>query len=477
MKDGGTGPFSMRITVVGSGYVGLVAGACFAEIGHEIILVDSDIKKLTDLENGKVPIHEEFLPELISRHAGTRLSFSSDLPAAVSSSNAVFIAVGTPATEDGEADLSYVEQVACEIAGAIDDYKVVVEKSTVPVYTNEWVRRAMILNGASQELFDVVSNPEFLREGTAVTDFLYPDRIVVGADSPRSEQLLKEIYFPLTSGRYYEDPLAIPGPARSKPLPRLILTSAKSAELIKHASNAFLAMKISFVNAVATLCENVGADIEQVVNGIGSDARIGKRFLRPGIGYGGSCFPKDLSAFQSVAAESGYDFQLLEEVRNINQSQRKRFLRKVRRTLWNVKGKNLGVLGLAFKGGTDDIRESPAISIVEALLRDGCRIAAYDPAAMERARESLSGQSVRFAEDPYDAARRADAVLILTDWEEFANLDLMRLRKELRYPVIIDGRNLYRPEDMSKAGFIYSSVGRPDSLPTTSLTATVNKAA
>lgn len=472
------GPFSMRITVVGSGYVGLVAGACFAEIGHDVILVDNDSKKLADLKNGKVPIHEEFLPELIARHAGARLSFTSNLPVAVSSSNAVFIAVGTPPTEDGDADLSYVEQVACEIAGAIDDYKVVVEKSTVPVYTNEWVRRAMILNGASQDLFDVVSNPEFLREGTAVTDFLFPDRIVVGADSPRAEQLLQEIYFPLTSGRYYEDPLAIPRPARSNPLPRLIVTSAKSAELIKHASNAFLAMKISFVNAVATLCEHVGADIEQVVQGIGSDSRIGQRFLRPGIGYGGSCFPKDVSAFQAVAAESGYEFSLLEEVRNINQGQRKRFLRKVRKALWNVKGKNLAVLGLAFKGGTDDIRESPAISVVEALLRDGCRIAAYDPAAMERAKEeSFSGQSVRFAEDPYDAARRADALLILTDWEEFANLDLTRLRKELRYPVIIDGRNLYRPEEMLKAGFIYSSVGRPDAFPTTSLAATVRKVA
>jgi UDPglucose 6-dehydrogenase len=467
----------MRITVVGSGYVGLVAGACFAEIGHQVILVDNDAGKLAELQNGNVPIHEEFLPELISRHAGTRLAFTDDLPAAVSASNAVFIAVGTPPTEDGDADLSYVEQVACEIAGAIDDYKVVVEKSTVPVYTNEWVRRAMILNGTPQELFDVVSNPEFLREGTAVTDFLYPDRIVVGADSPRAEKILQELYFPLTSGRYYEDPLAIPRPAKAKSLPRLIMTSAKSAELIKHASNAFLAMKISFVNAVATLCERVGADIEQVVQGIGSDSRIGERFLRPGIGYGGSCFPKDVSAFQAVAAESGYEFHLLEEVRNINQSQRKRFLQKVRRALWNVKGKNLAVLGLAFKGGTDDIRESPALSIVEALLRDGCRISAYDPAAMRRSQEALEGQSIRFADDAYDAAHRSDALLILTDWEEFAHLDLVRLRKELRYPVIIDGRNLYRPEDMAEAGFIYASVGRPDAFPATCLNGTIKNAA
>jgi UDPglucose 6-dehydrogenase len=288
---------------------------------------------------------------------------------------------------------------------------------------------------------------------------------------------LQQIYFPLTSGRYYEDELAIPRPAKAKLPPRLIVTSAKSAELIKHASNAFLAMKISFINAVANVCEQVGADVEQVIQGIGSDSRIGHRFLRPGIGYGGSCFPKDVSAFQAVAAESGYEFRLLEEVRTINQTQRKRFLRKVRRALWNLKGKNLAVLGLAFKGGTDDIRESPAISVIEALLRDGCRISAYDPAAMDRAKEVLTGPSVRFAEDAYDAAHRADALLILTDWEEFADLDLKRMREELRYPVIIDGRNLYTPEQMAKAGFIYASVGRPDVFPATPMIIPMKKAA
>ncbi len=456
---------SLNIAIVGSGYVGLVAGACFAEIGHRVILVDSDEGKITALRNGKVPIHEEFLPELITRHSGTRLSFTQDLASAVRTCDAIFIAVGTPPTQDGDADLSYVEQVACEIARAIDSYKVVVEKSTVPVYTNQWIRRAMILNGAPEEMFSVISNPEFLREGTAVTDFLYPDRIVIGADGDRAAEVLRGIYEPLTSGRYFEDKLAIPRPAKANIPARLILTSAKSAELIKHASNAFLAMKISFVNAVANICEQVGADVEQVTNGIGTDSRIGGRFLRPGIGYGGSCFPKDVSAFQAVAAEVGYEFRLLEEVRAINQQQRKRFLRKVRHALWNLRGKNLAVLGLAFKGGTDDVRESPAIAIMESLLREGCRISAYDPAAIAQAKAVLTSSSIRFAEDAYDAAHNADALLILTDWEEFANLDLQRIRKELRHPVVVDGRNLYRPEQMVKAGLMYSSVGRPDAVP------------
>ena len=469
----------MRIAVVGSGYVGLVAGACFAELGHEIILVDNDAAKLAALQKGEVPIHERFLPELLQRHRGARLTFSGDLGKAALDSAVIFIAVGTPPTEEGEADLSYVESVARQVAGAVNGgYKIVVEKSTVPVYTSTWVRKVMMLNGAQESSFDVASNPEFLREGTAVTDFLYPDRVVVGADNERCATVLREIYRPMTDGSYYRGKNLVPGPDGAQVPPRLIVTSTKSAELIKHASNAFLAMKISFINAVASVCESVGADVSQVCEGMGTDSRIGRRFLSPGVGYGGSCFPKDVSAFQAVAAENGYDFRLLEEVRSINNSQRKRFLRKVRRALWNLKGKNLAVLGLAFKGGTDDIRESPAISIIESLLRDGCRISAYDPAGMDRAKEVFTDSTVRFAEDAYDAARRADAVLILTDWEEFANLDLKRLREELRYPVIIDGRNLYRPENMVKAGFIYSSVGRPDAFPAMSpAAANVRKAA
>ena len=452
----------MRIAVVGSGYVGLVAGACFAEMGHEVILVDNDENKLAALQQGECPIHEELLPELLQRHHRKRLDFTGDLPEAVHRSQTIFIAVGTPPNEDGHADLSYVESVARAIAGAIDDYKVVVEKSTVPVYTNSWIRKVMLLNGAPAELFDVASNPEFLREGSAVTDFLYPDRIVVGADSERAIELLMETYKPLIEGSYYKGIHAIPGPVAGPFMARLILTSAKSAELIKHASNAFLAMKISFVNAVSSVCEAVGADIEQVCEGIGSDSRIGRRFLYPGIGYGGSCFPKDLLAFRAVAEESGYNFGLLDEVVNVNEEQRQRFLRKVKRALWTLKGKKLAVLGLAFKNGTDDVRESPAIAIVKSLLREGCSIVAYDPAAMVRAAEELPAGAVSFARDPYEALQGADACLVLTEWEDFVTLDLARVRKLLRYPIVLDGRNLFKPDRMEASGFNYYSVGRPD---------------
>jgi len=454
----------MRVAVVGSGYVGLVAGACFADLGHDVVVVDNDQLKLAALNRGEVPIHENFLPELLQRHRGTRLKFSDDLEGAVRASSAIFVAVGTPPTEQGEADLSYVESVARGIAGAIDGYKVVVEKSTVPVYTCDWVHRILQRNGAEPSEFDVASNPEFLREGTAVTDFLYPDRIVIGADTDRAASVLREIYAPLAGGAYYDHPDAIPRPDRALIPPPLIVTSAKSAELIKHASNAFLAMKISFINAVASICESVGANVQQVCQGIGTDSRIGQRFLNPGIGYGGSCFPKDLMAFRAVARECGYDFRLLDEVMRINEEQRQRFVRKVRSALWTLRGKKLAVLGLAFKGGTDDVRESPAILLIQSLLQEGCKISAYDPAAHDRAREVLNS-AVTFAGSAYEAAREADALLILTEWEEFAVLDLKRLRTELKYPIVIDGRNLYDPDVMAAHGFTYYSVGRSASSP------------
>ena len=449
----------MRIAVVGSGYVGLVAGACFADIGHEVILVDIDQQKLAALKQGQVPIHEKFLPELLQRHRGHRLTFSGDLPAAVEASDVVFIAVGTPSTERGDADLSFVESVARGISGAINRYKVIVEKSTVPVYTSEWIRKIILRNAAAPDSFDVASNPEFMREGTAVTDFFYTDRIVIGSDSERCTAVLREVYAPLTDGSYYAQKDAIPRPDRVQVPPPMIVTSTKSAELLKHACNAFLAMKISFVNAVASVCELVGADVHQVCQGVGSDSRIGPRFLNPGIGYGGSCFPKDLRAFRAVAREHGYEFRLLDEVMLINEEQRRRFLHKVRSALWTLRGKRLAVLGLAFKGGTDDIRESPAVAVVQMLLEEGCKIVAYDPAAIERSKEVLNS-SVEFAADPYQAADRADALLILTEWEEFATLNLKRLREQLKYPIVIDGRNLYDPARMAEAGFTYYSVGR-----------------
>jgi UDPglucose 6-dehydrogenase len=450
----------MKIAVIGSGYVGLVAAACFAEIGHDVICVDNDIQKITALKNGIIPIHEKFLPELIERHHGTRLSFTTSTADAVRASEAIFIAVGTPSNQVGAADLSFVESVTRDIAKAINGFKIVVEKSTVPVYTNEWMERAMTLNGSPAGQFEIVSNPEFLREGTAVTDFLYPDRIVVGCTSETAAAMMRSIYEPLLTGDYYDQPGAIPRPADSVAQAQLIQTSARSAELIKHASNAFLAMKISFINAVANVCELVNADIEEVSRGIGSDTRIGSKFLRAGLGYGGSCFPKDVAAFKLVAKDCGYDFGLLNEVTRINLEQREAFLRKVRTALWTLKGKRLGVLGIAFKGDTDDIRESPAVAIIQELLTQECSVVAYDPAAVDRARAELRHENLSYADDAYAAAAQADALLILTDWEEFANLDLGRIKALLRYPIVLDGRNLYDPQHLTSYGLSYYSVGR-----------------
>ena len=464
---------SIQIAVVGSGYVGLVAAVCFAEIGHDVICVDNDERKVAALQGGDTLIHEDHLPELLERYRNTKVRFTTDLAEATRECDAIFIAVGTPQSETGDADLSYVEAVTCEIARSLTSYKVIVEKSTVPVYTNEWISRVLERNGVARHLFDVVSNPEFLREGTAVADFLHPDRIVVGADSERAAAVVNSIYAPLTSGEYYND--GIPGPCCVTEPPPLLLTSTKSAEIIKHASNAFLALKISFINAVSNLCEATNANVEQVARGIGLDSRIGPKFLRPGIGYGGSCFPKDVAAFRSVADQLGVDFSLLTEVEKINADQKKRFLSKVRSALWTLRGKRLGILGLAFKGGTDDIRESPAIDLIEMLIAEGCSIAAFDPAAIKRTEEVLPpGPQLTYAADAYAAAEDADALLILTDWPEFASLDLKRLKKGLRYPIVLDGRNLYDPHLMSECGFTYLSIGRPPAHPVPELSASLS---
>jgi UDPglucose 6-dehydrogenase len=457
---------NIQIAVVGSGYVGLVAAVCFAEMGHTVICVDNDDRKVVALQGGDTLIHENHLPELLERYRNTKIRFMTDLAEATRECEAIFIAVGTPQSETGDADLSYVEAVACEIARSITSYKVIVEKSTVPVYTNEWVRRTIERNGVDCHLFDVVSNPEFLREGTAVADFLHPDRIVVGADSSRAAALLKDIYEPLTSGEYYKRADAIQGPCTPATPPPLLHTSTKSAEIIKHASNAFLAMKISFINAVSNLCEATNANVEQVALGMGLDSRIGPKFLRPGIGYGGSCFPKDVAAFRSVAEQMGVDFNLLNEVEKINLTQKKRFLGKVRSALWTLRSKRIGVLGLAFKGETDDIRESPAIDLIEMLIAEGCSVTAFDPAAMKRTQEVLPANSnLRYVNSAYEAASDVDALLILTDWPEFGALDFNQLNKTMRYPIIIDGRNLYDPQVVAQHGFTYLSVGRPAAHP------------
>ena len=452
----------VSICVIGSGYVGLVAAVCFAEMGHSVTCVDNDEAKVKTLREGGVPIFEEGLPELLAKHLGRGVDFTTDLGGAVEQSEAIFIAVGTPQGDTGAADLSYVEAVVSEIARAINDYKVIVEKSTVPVYTNEWIRRVLHRHGVAAASFDVVSNPEFLREGTAVSDFLHPDRIVVGAGTERSADVLRRIYEPLTSGSYYAQPGAVPGSCGVSHPARLLVTSAQSSEIIKHASNAFLALKISFINAVANLAEAVDADIEDIAAGIGMDSRIGPKFLRAGLGYGGSCFPKDVAAFHWVAQQRGVNFELLENICKINETQKEIFFNKVLSALWTLRGKRLAALGLAYKGETDDIRESPAIDVIKKLLEAGATVTAYDPAAMERAKEVLPpSEKIHYAASLYEAASDADAVLILTDWKEFGTIDLVRLNRTVRFPIVIDGRNLYKPQTMLDHGFTYVSVGRP----------------
>ncbi len=452
----------VSICVIGSGYVGLVAAVCFAEIGHKVICVDNNEAKVKMLREGGVPIYEEHLPDLLAKHLNRGVEFSCELGPAIEQCDAIFIAVGTPQGSTGSADLSYVEAVVSEIARSVNGYKVLVEKSTVPVYTNEWVSRCMHRHGVEPHNFDVVSNPEFLREGTAIEDFLHPDRIVIGANNKRSADLLRDIYAPLTDGSYYAKPDALPGMLSAEKPATLLVTSAQSAEIIKHASNAFLALKISFINAISNLAESVDADIEDIAAGMGLDSRIGPKFLRAGLGYGGSCFPKDVAAFYWVAQQQGIDFQILEEVRKINATQQEIFFNKVRSALWTLRGKKLAALGLAFKGDTDDIRDSPAIDVIKKLIAAGATISAYDPAAMDKAKAVLpAGESISYAASPYEAAEGADAVLILTDWKEFAKLDLQKLNVALKFPIIIDGRNLYKPAEMLELGFTYVSVGRP----------------
>lgn len=449
------------IVVVGSGYVGLVAALCFAELGHRVICVDKDPEKMAALQAGHATIHEQHLPELLRRHGNRDVLFTTELGSAARQAELIFIAVGTPQARGGKANLSYVEAAVREIARNIDRYTVIVEKSTVPVYTNEWMCGVVERCGVPREKFDVVSNPEFLREGSAAADFLHPDRIVIGCHNDRSAAMVERVYQPLITGSYYSHPDAIPGQCSVDRPPTLLRTSPQSAELIKHASNAFLAMKVSFINAIANLCETVGANITEVAPGIGMDQRIGLQFLHPGIGYGGSCFPKDLSAFRSVATEFGIDFSLLGAIERINELQPLRFLEKVRAALGGIEGKHLAVLGLSYKGGTDDVRESPAMRLMHLMLAEGAAIAAFDPAARTRAEVVLPpGPSLRYVASELEAAEGADALLVLTDWPQFVSLDLKLLAAKLNSPLLIDGRNLYQPEEVIQQGLNYVSIGR-----------------
>jgi UDPglucose 6-dehydrogenase len=429
----------MKLTIIGTGYVGLVTGACFAEVGHQVICVDNDLAKVKVLEQGGIPIYEPGLEDLVTKNvAGGRLSFSSSTAEGVEKSDIVFIAVPTPPLPDGSVDLSFIEKVAREIAAAMQSYKIVVDKSTVPVKTGDKVAETIKRYCKARVDFDVVSNPEFLREGFAVPDLMKPDRIVIGVRSQRPVAAMKEVYAP------FQAPV--------------IVTDINSAELIKHASNSFLALKISYINAISVLCEATGANVQEVANGMGMDARIGRRFLDASLGFGGSCFPKDLSAFIKIAEQVGYDFRLLKEVQHINAGQMDRFVKKILDTLWVLKDKTIGVLGLAFKQNTDDVRTSPAIELCQKLQKEGARLRVHDPKAMEKAAVVL--KDVTFFEDMNEVAEGCDALVIATEWDEFKKLDLERVRKALSHPILFDGRNLFDSAEMERLGFIYKSIGR-----------------
>lgn len=447
----------MRICIVGTGYVGLVAGTCLAEIGHRVVCVDDDRQKIEVLQSGEMPIYEPGLEELVARNLRKgHLAFTADLKEGIEAATAVFICVGTPPLEDGDADLSAVEQVARRIGELSSSYKLVVEKSTVPVQTGMWIEKTLrVYSDGGHVEFDVASNPEFLREGSAVVDFLHPDRIVVGVEHPRAERLLREMYDPIIR-RTFVCPVHAPCSA-TDPVPFLV-TDIRSAELIKHASNSFLAAKISFINSVADLCELVGADVELVAEGMGLDARIGRAFLKAGLGFGGFCFPKDLQAFVKIAEKCGHDFRLLREVDRINQARIPQAIKRLKEQLWILKEKVIGVWGLAFKPDTDDVRYSPAIALIKQLLAEGASVRAYDPKAMEKARGEIA--SATLCRDPYEAASGADAVVVATEWKEFESLDLTRVKTLMRRPLVLDGRNLFDREKMKSMGFEYLGIGR-----------------
>ncbi|MDO7908395.1 UDP-glucose/GDP-mannose dehydrogenase family protein [Paenibacillus sp. JX-17] len=431
----------MNLTFIGTGYVGLVSGVCFSEIGNQVTCVDKDLGKIEMLNNGEVPIYEPGLKELIDKNKGLgRLRFTNELTEAVHRADVVFIAVGTPSLPNGEANLEFIEQVAQDIALAMNGYKVVVTKSTVPVGTNDKIKA--IISQLTSHPFDVVSIPEFLREGSAVKDTLHPDRIIIGSDSEQAARMLVELHHPLTD--------------------QIMVTEVRSAEMIKYASNAFLATKISFINEIANICEKVGADVTHVAQGMGYDKRIGSSFLQAGIGYGGSCFPKDTHALIQIAGNVDYEFKLLKSVVEVNQGQRFNVIAKLKHSLGDLKGKVIGIWGLAFKPDTDDVREAPALDIISALLEAGAVVKAYDPIAMENFRKVFEGdETVEWAGSAMDAAENCDALCLLTDWAEFKNVQLSELRQIMNQPVLIDGRNVFTKEQINQAEFQYYSIGRP----------------
>ena len=429
----------MKLTIIGTGYVGLVTGTCFAEAGHQVICVDRDEAKVKLLQGGGIPIYEPGLEELVQKNtAAGRLRFTALTPEGVQKSDVIFIAVPTPPLADGAVDLSFIEFVAREIAAAMTSYKIIVDKSTVPVQTGDKVAETIKRYCKAKVEFDVVSNPEFLREGFAVDDFMKPDRVVIGVRTQRPVQAMKQVYAPFNAP--------------------ILVTDINSAELIKHAANSFLALKISYINAISVICETTGANVQEVANGIGLDARIGRRFLEAGLGFGGSCFPKDLSAFIKIAEQLGYDFRLLKEVQHINAAQMERFVKKITDTMWVLKGKTIGVLGLAFKQNTDDIRMSPAIDLCQHLQKEGAQLRVHDPQAMEKAKAVL--KDVTYVDDMNAVAEGCDALVIATEWPEFKKLDLARVRTLLTHPILFDGRNLFDPHEMERLGFIYKGVGR-----------------
>jgi len=445
----------MKISVIGAGYVGLTTAACLAQVGHDVFCAESNIEKLHKLQSGLVPFFEPHLEGIVSNaRASGRLTFGST-DEAINRGEVIFICVGTPPLANGDADLSAVEALARAIAKQATGYRLVVEKSTVPVQTGARLRTHLAHHNSTGSEFDVASNPEFLREGSAVEDFLHPDRIVVGAESARAAQLLRQVYEPILT-QSFTCPVHAECPNRA--IPKFLLTDTNSAEIIKHASNSFLAMKISFINMVANLCESVGANVTSVSEGMGLDPRIGKAFLSPGIGFGGFCFPKDLQAFIRIAEKAGCDFSMLKEAEKINLLRIPHLLEHLQKELWILRGKRVGVWGLAFKPNTDDVRFAPSITLLEALLAEGAIPSAYDPEATETARAVLP--NIQYCADPYEAARDAEAVFIVTEWDEFRDIDWKRVASVMERPLIIDGRNMFCPEEISRHGFQYISVGR-----------------